>query len=163
MVRCLHACYIQGIIIAIACMLYSRHKYCYYKCGSRNDVPSRLNPPDSLSPSTLHDRIGKGLPTLMLAGIILHTRSILFLIRTPLYSKHLPRLPSHGEYRRHIHRLVLGRVFSPLKFFRASIRIKTVGPEWSTVTLPTNLWYCLWRFVGIHLHTLWKFSIGGCR
>ena len=42
-----------------------------------------------------------------------------------------------------------------------TIRGWTVGPEWGTVILPTNLWYCPWRFVGIDLHTLWKFSSGG--
>ena len=34
------------------------------------------------------------------------------------------------------------------------IRGGTVGPEWGTVILSTNLRYCPWRFVGIDLHTL---------
>ena len=37
----------------------------------------------------------------------------------------------------------------------------TVGPEWSSVRLPTNLMDCPWRFVRIDLQTLWKFSSGG--
>ena len=48
---------------------------------------------------------------------------------------------------------------SPIKKFRRTL---SGAEHWaSMVILPTNLWYCPWRFIWINLHTLWKLSSGG--
>ena len=48
----------------------------------------------------------------------------------------------------------------PIKKFRRTLSVAELWALRDTL-IPTNLWYCPRRFVGIDLHTLWKFSSGG--